>query len=66
MEYLSGTSQHPVKEKSMKTMVVNDEKDVELRFRQYFRKEILQKKIEFIFAFSCEDTLQQLYAMSQT
>jgi two-component system response regulator (stage 0 sporulation protein F) len=49
----------------MKAMVVDDEKDVELLFRQYFRKEIQQKKIEFIFAFSGEDALQQLNAMSQ-
>lgn len=49
----------------MKTMVVDDEKDVELLFRQYFRKEVQQKKIEFFFAFSGEDALQQLQAMSQ-
>ena len=49
----------------MKAMVVDDEKDVELLFRQYFRKEIQQKKIEFIFAFSGEDALQLLHAMKQ-
>jgi two-component system response regulator (stage 0 sporulation protein F) len=49
----------------MKAMVVDDEKDVELLFRQYFRKEIMQKKIELIFAFSGEDALLQLQAMSQ-
>jgi len=49
----------------MIAMVVDDEKDVELLFRQYFRKEIQQKKIEFIYAFSGEDALQQLRAMSQ-
>jgi two-component system, response regulator, stage 0 sporulation protein F len=49
----------------MKTMVVDDEKDVELLFRQYFRKEIQQKKIEFVFAFSGEDALQQLNTMGQ-
>ncbi len=49
----------------MKAMVVDDEKDIELLFRQYFRKEIQQKKIEFIFAFSGEDALQQLRAMPQ-
>jgi len=49
----------------MKAMVVDDEKDIELLFRQYFRKEILQKKIELIFAFSGEDALQQLHAMKQ-
>jgi len=49
----------------MKAMVVDDEKDVELLFRQYFRKEIQQNRIELIFAFSGEDALQQLLAMSQ-
>ena len=49
----------------MKAMIVDDEKDVELLFRQYFRKENQQKKIEFIFAFSGEDALQQLNAMRQ-
>ena len=49
----------------MKAMVVDDEKDVELLFRQYFRKEMQQKKIELIFAFSGEEALQLLYAMKQ-
>lgn len=49
----------------MRAMVVDDEKDVELLFRQYFRKEIQQKKIEFIFALSGEDALLQLQAMKQ-
>jgi two-component system response regulator (stage 0 sporulation protein F) len=49
----------------MKAMVVDDEKDVELLFRQYFRKEMQQKMIEFIFSFSGEEALQQLRAMPQ-
>jgi CheY-like chemotaxis protein len=49
----------------MKAMVVDDEKDVELLFRQYFRREMQGKKIEFIFAFSGEDAMRQLWAMSQ-
>lgn len=49
----------------MKAMVVDDEKDVELLFRQYFRKEIQQKKIEFIFTLSGEDALEQLHGMKQ-
>jgi CheY-like chemotaxis protein len=53
------------KERLMKAMVVDDEKDVELLFRQYFRKEIHQKAIEFIFSFSGEDALQQLSDMRQ-
>lgn len=49
----------------MKAMVVDDEKDVELLFRQYFRKEMQQKKIEFIFSLSGEEALQQLHDMRQ-
>jgi two-component system response regulator (stage 0 sporulation protein F) len=49
----------------MKVMVVDDEKDVELLFRQYFRKETREKEVELIFAFSGEDALQQLRAMRQ-
>ena len=49
----------------MKAMIVDDEKDVELLFRQYFRKEIQQKKIEFIFSLSGEEALNQLRAMEQ-
>lgn len=49
----------------MKVMVVDDEKDVELLFRQYFRREMQEKKIELKFAFSGEDALQQLHDMKQ-
>lgn len=49
----------------MKAMVVDDEKDVELLFRQYFRKEMKQKQIEFIFAFSGEEALKLLHDMNQ-
>ncbi len=49
----------------MKAMVVDDEKDVEMLFRQYFRREINQQKMELMFAFSAEDALQQLRAMAQ-
>jgi len=49
----------------MKAMVVDDEKDVELLFRQYFRKEIQQQKIEFTFAFSGDEALQLLKEMKQ-
>lgn len=50
----------------MITMVVDDEKDVELLFRQFFRKEIQQKKIEFIFAFSGEEALDKIHHMKQS
>lgn len=49
----------------MKAMVIDDEKDIEPLFRQYFRKEIQQKKIDFIFAFSGEEAIELLHAMKQ-
>jgi len=49
----------------MKVMVVDDERDVELLFRQHFRREIRQQKIDFTFALSGEEALQQLHDMSQ-
>jgi len=49
----------------MKVMVVDDERDVELLFRQHFRKEIRQQQIDFCFALSGEQALQQLHAMRQ-
>jgi two-component system, response regulator, stage 0 sporulation protein F len=44
----------------MKFLVVDDEKDVELLFRQKFRKEIKDEKVEMIFAFSGQEALQVL------
>jgi two-component system response regulator (stage 0 sporulation protein F) len=49
----------------MKAMIVDDEKDVELLFRQYFRKEIQHKIIQFIFSLSGEEALDQLCTMEQ-
>ncbi len=49
----------------MKVMVVDDEQDVELLFRQHFRKEIRQQLVDFSFALSGEQALQQLQAMRQ-
>ncbi len=49
----------------MKVMVVDDEQDVELLFRQHFRKEIRQEQIDFSFALSGEEALQHLRAMTQ-
>ncbi|HPN33579.1 MAG TPA: response regulator [bacterium] len=49
----------------MKVMVVDDEQDVELLFRQHFRREIRQQQIDFTFALSGEEALQQLHAMRQ-
>jgi len=44
----------------MRILVVDDEKDVELLFRQRFRKEIRGGEIQFLFAFSAEDALRLL------
>ena len=41
----------------MKILVVDDEKDVEMLFRQKFRKEIKTKNLELVFAFSGQEAL---------
>jgi len=41
----------------MKILVVDDEKDVEILFQQRFRREIKEKEIEFVFAYSGEQAL---------
>ncbi|MCU0398675.1 MAG: response regulator [Cyclobacteriaceae bacterium] len=44
----------------MKILVVDDEQDVKVLFEQRFRKEIKSSMVEFHFAFSGEEALQQL------
>ena len=44
----------------MKILVVDDEKDIQALFEQRFRKEIKQKLVDFIFAFSGEDAIDYL------
>ena len=44
----------------MKLLVVDDEKDVEMLFRQRFRKEMRQGLIELEFAFSGQEALELL------
>ena len=44
----------------MKILVVDDEKDVQILFEQRFRKEIREKEVEFVFAFSGEEALTYL------
>lgn len=44
----------------MKILVVDDEKDVELLFRQKFRRELKNGLIELDFAFSGEEAMQIL------
>ena len=41
----------------MKILVVDDEHDVKILFEQRFRKEIRDKEMEFVFAFSGEEAL---------
>lgn len=44
----------------MKILVVDDEQDVKVLFEQRFRKEIREKEMEFVFAFSGEEALLYL------
>jgi len=44
----------------MKILVVDDEKDVQALFQQRFRKEIRDKEMEFVFAYSGEEALSYL------
>jgi two-component system chemotaxis response regulator CheY len=44
----------------MKILVVDDEKDIQTLFEQRFRKEIKDKLVEFVFAFSGEEALSYL------
>lgn len=44
----------------MKFLVVDDEKDVEMLFRQKFRKEIRSGAMEMVFAFSGQEALDIL------
>ncbi|WP_143960269.1 response regulator [Litoribacter populi] len=44
----------------MKILIVDDEKDVEMLFRQKFRKEIKSGNLELVFAFSGREALEIL------
>jgi len=44
----------------MRILVVDDEKDVELLFRQKFRKEVKNNSLELVFAFSGQEALEML------
>ncbi|WP_424493740.1 response regulator [Salinimicrobium sp. GXAS 041] len=46
----------------MKILIVDDERDVEMLFRQKFRKEIRNENLELIFAFSGKEALEMLEA----
>ena len=45
---------------SMRILVVDDEKDVELLFRQKFRKEVKNNSLELVFAFSGQEAIEIL------
>ena len=44
----------------MKILVVDDEKDVQVLFEQRFRKEIRDKEMQFVFAYSGDQALNYL------
>ncbi|MEP6261974.1 MAG: response regulator [Gillisia sp.] len=44
----------------MKILIVDDEKDVEMLFRQKFRKEVKENELELMFAFSGKEALEVL------
>ncbi len=44
----------------MKILIVDDEKDVEMLFRQKFRKEVKNNSLELLFAFSGQEALELL------
>ncbi len=44
----------------MKILIVDDEKDVEMLFRQKFRKEVKDNELELMFAFSGQEALEVL------
>jgi CheY-like chemotaxis protein len=44
----------------MKILIVDDEMDVEMLFRQKFRQEVKSSKIELVFAFSGQEALELL------
>ena len=44
----------------MKIMIVDDERDVEILFRQQFRKEVREGLIDLCYAFSGEEALEYL------
>ena len=50
----------------MKVMIVDDEQDMELLFRQKFRRELKKGLIEFDFAFSAHEALKRLKAKEPT
>lgn len=48
----------------IKALIVDDERDIELLFRQGFRKELREGMVDFIFAFSAEEALEYLKSLA--
>lgn len=48
----------------MKIMVVDDERDVEMLYRQRFRREVRDGTLEFLFAFSAQEALDRLKSLT--
>lgn len=48
----------------MKILVVDDEEDVQLLFKQHFRKEIKNKDVDFVFAMSAMEAINYLDELS--
>ena len=48
----------------MKIMIVDDERDVEILFRQQFRKEVRDGRVDLCYAFSGEEALEYLGSLS--
>lgn len=48
----------------MKIMIVDDERDVEILFRQQFRKEVRDGLIDLCYAFSGEEALEYLGSLT--
>ena len=51
---------------TLKVLIVDDEQDVELLFRQRFRRELRRGEIELLFAFSGEEALRVLEQQGKT
>jgi YesN/AraC family two-component response regulator len=48
----------------MKIMIVDDERDVEILFRQQFRREVRDGQVELCYAFSGEEALHYLQTVN--